>query len=234
MGAFPALCRLLHDPDAAGRVLGDAITETLRRVLVSVFDGDFLRLKALTDDVATDDFIRDASLSALAYLTRIGRVPEGETRAYLGRQLETLDPETDEVVFCACATAVAQLGYDELAPQVEALLRRYDAPYPIMDLDDFRTALAATRADPEGMVEFTRDDVGPFADAIGELGGWYGFSEEAREQAATTDEEGDDEWLDQPDMPYVNPYRHVGRNDPCPCGSGKKFKKCCLGLLGSD
>ena len=26
------------------------------------------------------------------------------------------------------------------------------------------------------------------------------------------------------------PYRalpKVGRNDPCPCGSGKKFKKCC-------
>jgi hypothetical protein len=22
---------------------------------------------------------------------------------------------------------------------------------------------------------------------------------------------------------------HVGRNDPCPCGSGKKYKKCCLG-----
>jgi uncharacterized protein YecA (UPF0149 family) len=23
--------------------------------------------------------------------------------------------------------------------------------------------------------------------------------------------------------------RHkVGRNDPCPCGSGKKYKKCCL------
>lgn len=21
---------------------------------------------------------------------------------------------------------------------------------------------------------------------------------------------------------------HIGRNDPCPCGSGKKFKKCCL------
>jgi SEC-C motif-containing protein len=20
---------------------------------------------------------------------------------------------------------------------------------------------------------------------------------------------------------------HVGRNDPCPCGSGKKYKKCC-------
>ena len=21
----------------------------------------------------------------------------------------------------------------------------------------------------------------------------------------------------------------IGRNDPCPCGSGRKFKKCCLG-----
>jgi uncharacterized protein YecA (UPF0149 family) len=23
------------------------------------------------------------------------------------------------------------------------------------------------------------------------------------------------------------PPRTVGRNDPCPCGSGKKFKNCC-------
>ena len=22
-------------------------------------------------------------------------------------------------------------------------------------------------------------------------------------------------------------HQKVGRNDPCPCGSGKKFKKCC-------
>ena len=25
----------------------------------------------------------------------------------------------------------------------------------------------------------------------------------------------------------------VGRNDPCPCGSGKKYKKCC-GLVAED
>ncbi len=24
----------------------------------------------------------------------------------------------------------------------------------------------------------------------------------------------------------------VGRNDACPCGSGKKYKKCCLGKDG--
>lgn len=28
--------------------------------------------------------------------------------------------------------------------------------------------------------------------------------------------------------PYVRPEPKVGRNDPCPCGSGKKYKKCCL------
>jgi uncharacterized protein len=32
--------------------------------------------------------------------------------------------------------------------------------------------------------------------------------------------------------PAATPVRHnaprVGRNDPCPCGSGKKYKKCCL------
>ncbi len=29
-------------------------------------------------------------------------------------------------------------------------------------------------------------------------------------------------------LPMLNPTRNVGRNDLCPCGSGKKFKKCCL------
>ena len=26
---------------------------------------------------------------------------------------------------------------------------------------------------------------------------------------------------------YVREGKKVGRNDPCPCGSGKKYKKCC-------
>jgi len=39
-------------------------------------------------------------------------------------------------------------------------------------------------------------------------------------------------WLVQRSAPSQSPIRHretkVGRNDPCPCGSGKKYKKCCL------
>ncbi len=30
-------------------------------------------------------------------------------------------------------------------------------------------------------------------------------------------------------QPFVRSGEKVGRNDPCPCGSGKKFKKCCMG-----
>ncbi|MGI6329375.1 MAG: YecA family protein [Bacilli bacterium] len=30
----------------------------------------------------------------------------------------------------------------------------------------------------------------------------------------------------------VIPSNKIGRNDPCPCGSGKKYKKCCLNLKG--
>jgi len=37
----------------------------------------------------------------------------------------------------------------------------------------------------------------------------------------------DDKWL-KPQQSYTAP-KTAGRNDPCPCGSGKKYKKCCLG-----
>ena len=30
----------------------------------------------------------------------------------------------------------------------------------------------------------------------------------------------------QKKKPVVNKVPKVGRNDPCPCGSGKKYKKC--------
>jgi preprotein translocase subunit SecA len=32
----------------------------------------------------------------------------------------------------------------------------------------------------------------------------------------------------QPQEPYRRPEPKIGRNHPCPCGSGKKYKQCCL------
>jgi preprotein translocase subunit SecA len=33
---------------------------------------------------------------------------------------------------------------------------------------------------------------------------------------------------DRKHEPVRNVGKKVGRNDPCPCGSGKKFKACCM------
>ncbi|UUM31398.1 YecA family protein [Vibrio japonicus] len=36
-----------------------------------------------------------------------------------------------------------------------------------------------------------------------------------------------DEALSGAKSQSVNPFKGIGRNDECPCGSGKKFKQCC-------
>ena len=38
-----------------------------------------------------------------------------------------------------------------------------------------------------------------------------------------------DSWM--PVKTYVREQPKIGRNDPCPCGSGKKYKKCCMNNL---
>jgi len=45
------------------------------------------------------------------------------------------------------------------------------------------------------------------------------------ETAAEADPEGDVAVAERP-QPFVRPGEKVGRNDPCPCGSGKKYKQC--------
>ncbi len=49
-------------------------------------------------------------------------------------------------------------------------------------------------------------------------------SELADQQQAASDNTGGDRKIE----PIRNRTQRVGRNDPCPCGSGKKHKQCCL------
>lgn len=50
-----------------------------------------------------------------------------------------------------------------------------------------------------------------------------GVGEEAKEEVVTQKANAN---LGIQSLSKNDPYAHVGRNDPCPCGSGKKFKKC--------
>ena len=48
--------------------------------------------------------------------------------------------------------------------------------------------------------------------------------EEQHRKQLPTEEEPE---LPPPVEPISADEEKVGRNDPCPCGSGKKYKKCC-------
>ena len=111
----------------------------------------------------------------------------------------------------------------------DAFERRFIDP-TIMGFEQFLKDLRSAQASPDPISFFTDRRVGPLEDAVAELSGWHAFSEEGRREraalAAAGAMEEDEGWT--PPEPVVNPLRTVGRNDPCPCGSGKKFKKCCL------
>jgi uncharacterized protein YecA (UPF0149 family) len=65
---------------------------------------------------------------------------------------------------------------------------------------------------------------------IDEIGWWACFRESAEADHLDRDlfEVEDDFWLPEVKQ-VVRQGPKIGRNDPCPCGSGKKYKKCCLG-----
>ena len=71
----------------------------------------------------------------------------------------------------------------------------------------------------------------PLITDLAEAMGWMQFFRPA-EKTLSLDEYLEIEPLglssiDQTIAPIRRPTPKIGRNEPCPCGSGKKFKKCC-------
>ena len=238
--AFPALCRLMRDAEACEDALGDATTTTLPQIIVSTYDGDMAALSGVIEDAAADQFVRHGVLMAMAYLTRIGRIPDAEMRAYLLRLYAEMRPQAECFAWVGWVEAVACLGYSEYAELAERLMRRGFVGRFVMSVRDFRDDLQRTLKDPGSMAGFEGDRIAPFGDAIETLSTWYYFTEAYQKDQAraaarrAVDEKHRSSNTGSPDSvypgsPYVNQFRHVGRNDPCPCGSGKKYKKCCLG-----
>lgn len=223
--AFGPLCRLLLDGEASDLILGDAITSTLRGILISTYDGDLAALRGVIEAQGADDFVREGALLALAYLTRTGRAPEAEMRPYLLHLLAEMQPQAEHFIWIGWLLAVAHLGYSDLAGSAEGLIKRGFVSEREWRIADFRKDLKRTLDDPERMAGFDYDRIGPLTDAASELGAWASFSgeDQAERELSGLELPG----LDM-EQPFINPLRGVGRNDPCPCGSGKKYKKCCL------
>ena len=227
---FSLLCRLALDGEALEGAPGDGTTITLKQILISTYDGHLDTLKGLIEAAEADEFVRAEALEALAYLTAIGRIPREETQAYLLRLYDTLQPQHESFVWSGWVLAIGLLGLEALSGVVHQAFERGLIDPMVMGYDDFRRDLERTLADPARMAGFEYDRIGPLEDAIGELSGWYTFSDAAKqdqERWATSSEDAGLAFADMP-LPFVDPFKGVGRNDPCPCGSGKKYKKCCL------
>ena len=125
-----------------------------------------------------------------------------------------------ETLFHSLVASLAELGATKYLPAIE----QWDQdelinPY-YNNIDQLRKTMLAPLEDRRASMHkphYVRD-------AIAEMSWWACFSEP--EEALR--ETGDLDYYDAPlTLPYVREHPKMGRNDPCPCGSGKKFKKCC-------
>ena len=87
------------------------------------------------------------------------------------------------------------------------------------EYDDWQTAEKSEREEHRKRVEELEDDPAALMQ----------FALEKLKQESPTSRQPEQ----NPPVTLQN-KRKVGRNDPCPCGSGKKFKKCCIHKSSGD
>jgi Protein of unknown function (DUF1186)/SEC-C motif len=222
--AYRSLAALLRLPgDVLDTILGDCITETTHRVMAAVFDGDPEPLYAIIRDSEADEYVRAKMLQTIAMLTRRGELPRDTTAAFLRDCFSQLEPKEDCYVWSGWIDAVVWLGLTELKPLVkETFLRRSIDPMWLR-FKDFEEDLQYSVDHPDAEPLHADGDLTLFGETVAEMSEWACFAPKAPRQDTS-------DWGARTSlgMPHREPLRKVGRNDPCPCGSGKKFKKCCL------
>ncbi|WP_375462737.1 DUF1186 domain-containing protein [uncultured Methylobacterium sp.] len=203
----PLLALLRQDGDTIDALLGDAVTTTLPRVVASLFDGETAPLFARILDSTGDGAVRTALFSACVFLAHEGRIGRDAVRALLVRFDDAQAAIEGDMAWIGWEEAIAYLGFRDLAPRAEAARRDRRITDEFSDAQWFRDTLRAAERKPNDRARLDPRHHGDLDDPIGQLA-W------TREGAG---------------LPQRNPFKDVGRNDPCPCGSGLKFKKCCLG-----
>jgi Protein of unknown function (DUF1186)/SEC-C motif len=222
----PLAALLRRDPDFVDSLIGDAITEDTARVIAGVCDGDLQPIFEVIEDPAADEFVRCGMIDALVLIARHRPETRPEVTGYLERFFAS-DIEKPAILWSAWAFAVADLGLEHLEPQVRQSFEQEWISPDEADLDFFQEQLRRAVESGESPWFHRSRESRLIENAIEELSGWYCFSDKyrkdiAKERASAGSLSGVFSDTFERDMPKV------GRNDPCPCGSGKKFKKCCL------
>lgn len=221
--ACAPLLRLLGRPAKEIEwLLGDAVTETLPKIVAGVFDGNAAALFNAIADQDRDELVRDSLFRAATFLTWEERIDRVVMIDFL-RRFGSGDLSVDgEFVWHAWVDAISVLGLRDLRPLVIEALEKGRIDEFIYEREPFEEILQRAERDPSDTTHFYGMGMGYIDDVVSLL----------QDYSVDDDEEIgiDDSAIDEPtnQQPAINPWRNVGRNDPCPCGSGKKAKRCCL------
>lgn len=234
--AFPVMLEAFSLPDSLpSDLFGDAIHEVPMRML-AVFRGDQPdSIEALIDDRTLNMYIRWQAASSYLYLVREGHIDRDGAVRRLQRSLRrAIDGNDTDMAGPLVCELLDYAPLEAMADIREAFER------DLVDeiLVDMRT-VELFIADGPSRLENAINRRGPAAmDTLAELKTWAAFQPKppARPADKLSPLEAS---LPAPHFeaghkphaakrePIVASGPRIGRNDPCPCGSGKKFKKCC-------
>jgi hypothetical protein len=241
--AYRTFAGLMRGPDEdIAEIFASTEGDTVHRVMAAVFDGDPAPLYEVIRDPKVDEFLRSRMFDAVAIVTLNGELPRDEASRFLRACYSQLMPQDESFIWDGWQNAIAVLGLAELRPLVEQAFDRGFISSDWSNLIEFEEVLQQAIDDPSAPLREAYGDFDLFGDTITELSAWDGVDREECLEWGGDDVEEDWSGEDGPTITLlpeefspsesaVNPYRNVGRNDPCPCGSGKKFKKCCLEFM---
>jgi len=229
--AYPLVVRFASLPgDLLDSLCGDFITEDLGQVLASVCGGELAGIQSLIENEAADQWVRGASLGSLVTLVAAGQKSRDEIVSYFaglfrGKLVRRWSHVWDTLVSYSSDLYPAELLDDIERAYEEGLV---DPGYTSFDEVKRDLAvgkdriLARLRENPHRrLVE----------DTVAEMGWWACFREDRQNRVNSTDGASEKSRLNQAatlsQIKRATPK--TGRNERCPCGSGKKYKKCCGG-----
>lgn len=229
--SYLPLARFLRlDEETLDGLLGEGTTESADRVMAAVAADDLTPVFDIILDKDAALYLRSAMITALLRLAIERPGQRVAVAGFIEEFRSRVEANVDPYLSCCWAEAVAVLGLNHLDAKARAAIAEYTDLFPPYTIGEFESDLKESEKDPSGFW-FLREHLRPGAiDAIGEVSHWHCYSEkyirQIEQEETNVKYQRPFPWQ-EPDI-AINPYRAIGRNDPCPCGSGKKYKKCCL------
>jgi hypothetical protein len=212
---------LTTDPAGADAYLDDILVEDMPAILARTYDGsDLGPLKALIENTGAPPFVRDACLRGLHAMARLGKLDINDVVAYFEVLAGSMDHPANEDFIDVFAMSMAALQEQRLRPIIDRWFAAGKIDRMLLRPEDIDANYGAPY--DELNEELTRRE--RFDELIDYLSEWSWFNAEGPDEAAI----GDDD-MSVRQEPHRREGRKIGRNEPCPCGSGKKYKACCLG-----